>query len=56
VIAALNVSVHASRATMARLRRDFLPAARSAAEAIEADLRSAGAHTAKNTVSRSPWT
>jgi IclR family transcriptional regulator, pca regulon regulatory protein len=55
VVAALNVSVHASRTTMAALRREFLPAARRAAEAIESDLRSAGAHTAKNTVSRSPW-
>jgi IclR family transcriptional regulator, pca regulon regulatory protein len=55
VVAALNVSVHASRATMAVLRRDFLPSARAAAEAIETDLRSAGAQTAKNTVSRSPW-
>jgi IclR family transcriptional regulator, pca regulon regulatory protein len=55
VVAALNVSVHASRATMTTLKREFLPAARAAAEAIESDLRSAGAHTAKNTVSRSPW-
>jgi IclR family pca regulon transcriptional regulator len=54
-IAALNVSVHASRATMAALKRDFLPKAGVAAAAIESDLRSAGAHTAKNTVSRSPW-
>jgi IclR family transcriptional regulator, pca regulon regulatory protein len=54
-IAALNVSVHASRATMAVLRREFLPAAQKTAEGIESDLRSAGAHTAKNTVSRSPW-
>jgi IclR family pca regulon transcriptional regulator len=42
-IAALNVSVHASRASMAVLRRDFLPAARQAAAAIEDDLRGAGA-------------
>jgi IclR family transcriptional regulator, pca regulon regulatory protein len=55
VVAALNVSVHASRATMAVLKREFLPAARAAAGAIESDLRSAGTHTAKNTVSRSPW-
>jgi IclR family pca regulon transcriptional regulator len=40
VVAALNVSVHASRATMATLRRDLLPRARRAASAIEADLRS----------------
>jgi IclR family pca regulon transcriptional regulator len=39
VVAALNVSVHASRATMTTLRRDFLPRARRAASAIEADLR-----------------
>ena len=39
VVAALNVSVHASRGTMAMLRRDVLPRARAAAEAIEADLR-----------------
>jgi IclR family pca regulon transcriptional regulator len=39
VVAALNVSVHASRQTMATLRRDFLPAARRAAAAIESDLR-----------------
>jgi IclR family pca regulon transcriptional regulator len=39
VIAALNVSVHASRASMATLRREFLPAALDAASAIESDLR-----------------
>ena len=39
VVAALNVSAHASRQTMATLRRDFLPAARRAAAAIESDLR-----------------
>jgi IclR family pca regulon transcriptional regulator len=39
VVAALNVSVHASRASMATLRRDFLPAALTAAAAIESDLR-----------------
>jgi IclR family pca regulon transcriptional regulator len=38
VIAALNVSVHASRASMATLRREFLPAALEAAAAIESDL------------------
>lgn len=37
--AALNVSVHASRATMAVLRREFLPPALEAAAAIEEDLR-----------------
>ncbi len=39
VIAALNVSVHASRGTMTTLRRDVLPLAQAAARAIEADLR-----------------
>lgn len=39
VVAALNVSVHASRSTMAAMRRDFLPLARRAAAAIETDLR-----------------
>jgi IclR family pca regulon transcriptional regulator len=43
VIAALNVSMHASRASMTRLRRDFLPFARQAVNAIEDDLRRAGA-------------
>jgi IclR family transcriptional regulator, pca regulon regulatory protein len=38
VVAALNVSVHASRASMATLRREFLPAALEAAAAIESDL------------------
>jgi IclR family pca regulon transcriptional regulator len=42
-IAALNLSAHASRATMSVLRRDFLPPAQRAATAIEADLRGAGA-------------
>ncbi|MGA9858634.1 MAG: IclR family transcriptional regulator C-terminal domain-containing protein [Solirubrobacteraceae bacterium] len=46
VLAALNVSVHASRGTMASLRRDVLPLAQTAAAAIEADLRrSAGGDT-----------
>jgi IclR family pca regulon transcriptional regulator len=44
VVAALNVSVHASRGSMATLRRDFLPEVQAAARAIEADLhRAAGA-------------
>jgi IclR family pca regulon transcriptional regulator len=43
VIAALNVSVHASRASMAVLRRDFLPFAREAVVGIEADLSGARA-------------
>ena len=39
VTAALNVSVHASRASMSVLRRGFLPHALEAAAAIEDDLR-----------------
>ena len=39
VVAALNVSVHASRATLQVLRRDFVPLALETARAIEADLR-----------------
>ncbi|MEA2269173.1 MAG: IclR family transcriptional regulator, pca regulon regulatory protein [Solirubrobacteraceae bacterium] len=42
VVAALNVSVHASRATMEALRRDVLPPARETAAAIEAELRRSG--------------
>ncbi|MGA2014688.1 MAG: IclR family transcriptional regulator C-terminal domain-containing protein [Solirubrobacteraceae bacterium] len=42
VVAALNVSVHATRGSMASLRRDVLPQATHAALAIEADLRRAG--------------
>jgi IclR family pca regulon transcriptional regulator len=42
VVAALNVSVHASRASMQALRRSFLPVARSAAAAIEAELGTGG--------------
>jgi IclR family pca regulon transcriptional regulator len=42
VIAALNVSVHASRASMAELRSRFLPPAHAAAEAIDAELRKSG--------------
>jgi IclR family pca regulon transcriptional regulator len=42
VTAALNVSVHASRASMAALKRDFLPLALRAAAAIEEDVRGAG--------------
>ena len=41
-VAALNVSVHTSRASMAVLRREFLPAARRTVAAIETDLRGAG--------------
>jgi IclR family pca regulon transcriptional regulator len=43
VAAALNVSVHASRASMAVLRRDFLPFARQAVAGIQADLTGARA-------------
>jgi IclR family pca regulon transcriptional regulator len=43
-IAALNVSVHASRASITVLRREFLPHARRAAAAIEEDL---GASTSR---------
>jgi IclR family pca regulon transcriptional regulator len=39
VVAALNVSVHATRGSMTMLRRDVLPVAQQAAQAIEADLR-----------------
>ena len=39
IIAALNVSVHASRASMATIRREFVPLAEQAARAIEEDLR-----------------
>jgi IclR family transcriptional regulator, pca regulon regulatory protein len=42
VVAALNVSVHASRASMNELRARFLPPARAAAEAIDAELRKSG--------------
>jgi IclR family pca regulon transcriptional regulator len=42
VVAALNVSVHASRSTAAALKRDVLPLALETAAAIEADLRGVG--------------
>ena len=42
VTAALNLSVHASRASMASLRRDFLALALRTAAAIEEDLRGTG--------------
>jgi IclR family transcriptional regulator, pca regulon regulatory protein len=42
VTAALNVSVHASRASMATAKRDFLPLALGTATAIEEDLRGSG--------------
>jgi len=39
VIAALNVSAHASRTSMAVLRREFVPRVRQAADVIERELR-----------------
>jgi IclR family pca regulon transcriptional regulator len=42
VIAALNVSVHATRGSMTTLRREFLPLAQGAALAIEDDLKRSG--------------
>ena len=42
VVAALNISVHASRASVAELRSRFLPPAREAAAAIDAELRKSG--------------
>jgi IclR family transcriptional regulator, pca regulon regulatory protein len=42
VVAALNVSVHASRASMQELRARFLPPAQEAAEAIDAEIRKSG--------------
>ena len=47
VVAALNVSVHASRMSMQALRRQVVPRLKRTAEAIEGDLRaSGGANTA----------
>jgi IclR family pca regulon transcriptional regulator len=42
-VAALNISVHATRGSMTMLRRDLLPLAKEAAGAIEEDLRRSGA-------------
>jgi IclR family transcriptional regulator, pca regulon regulatory protein len=42
VVAALNVSVHATRMTMQALRRQVVPRLLRTAEAIEVDLRAAG--------------
>jgi IclR family transcriptional regulator, pca regulon regulatory protein len=42
VVAALNVSVHASRASMHELRSRFLPPAQEAADAIDAEIRKSG--------------
>jgi IclR family pca regulon transcriptional regulator len=46
--AALNVSVHASRASMSVLRKEFLPHALEAAAAIEEDLRGSGSFPVRN--------
>jgi len=46
VVAALNVSVHASRASMHALRTDFLRPALKAAEGIEGELRESGLRSA----------
>jgi IclR family pca regulon transcriptional regulator len=42
VVAALNVSVHASRASMQELRARFVPPAQAAAAAIDAEVRKSG--------------
>jgi IclR family pca regulon transcriptional regulator len=42
VVAALNVSVHASRASMQELRSRFVPPAQEAADAIDAEIRKSG--------------
>jgi IclR family pca regulon transcriptional regulator len=42
VIAAMNLSVHASRTTAADMRRDLLPPLRETSAAIERDLRAGG--------------
>jgi IclR family pca regulon transcriptional regulator len=42
VVAALNVSVHASRASMHELRTRFLAPAQAAAAAIDAEVRKSG--------------
>ena len=42
VVAALNVSVHASRANLQAIRQEFLPPLKQAAAAIEADVRTSG--------------
>ena len=52
VVAALNVSVHASRTSMQALRTDFLRPALKAAEGIEAELRESGLRSAGATGSR----
>jgi IclR family pca regulon transcriptional regulator len=47
VVAAVNVSVHASRTSVAAMRADLLPRLLAATAAIEADLRMAAASTAR---------
>ena len=47
VTAALNVSVHASRATAAALKRDVLPLLLQTAAGIETDLRGSGAASSR---------
>jgi IclR family pca regulon transcriptional regulator len=49
VVAALNVSVHATRMTMPALRRDVVPRLLRTAEAIEVDLRAAAPAGGVNT-------
>ena len=43
MIAAINLSAHASRVSMAAMRAELLPALLETARRIEADLRSQGA-------------
>ncbi len=50
VVAALNVSVHATRMTMQALRRQVVPKLLRTAEAIEVDLRAAGARIRLDTL------
>jgi IclR family pca regulon transcriptional regulator len=47
VVAAINVSAHASRVTMDALRRDFLPHLVDTAAKIDADLASLGGQTSR---------
>ena len=49
VVAAMNVSVHASRMTMQALRREVVPKLLRTAEAIENDLRAAAPAGSANT-------
>ena len=49
VSAAMNVSVHASRMTMQDLRKQVLPRLQQTAEAIEAELGSVAAPSARRT-------